>query len=188
MKIDITGAVPLGMPQRRHVHRVGQRLGAGQQPRHVGRATRAGRGPASARPPRRGAAAATPVGQRRDRSTIRGRRRAALPAAAVHQPQHGLAAAVGDPPRRRGGDRRRQAARSGSGRSIIRAEWVSRARCASTRHGRPSRTNRVSKTPSPRTAARSSANSSGVRGSCSSPSSVTTTAIGWLAARHGQEA
>ena len=58
----------------------------------------------------------------------------------------------------------------------------SRARCASSRHGRPSRTNSVSKTPSPRTTARSSACNNGACGSRNAPSSVTTTA---RFARHG---
>src|SRR6201988_1922332 len=74
----------------------------------------------------------------------------------------------------------RQSGRSGGGRSVIRADCVSRPRWASNRHGLPSRTNSDSKMPSPRTTARSSAWSKGGAGSCSLPSSVTTTA-GWLA-------
>ena len=116
-----------------------------------------------------------PAGQRADHRERRCRMRAALASAAVHQPQHALVAAVGGPARHRGGHRRRQRGRSGSGRSIIRADCVNRARCASSRHGRPSRTSSDSKTPSPRTTARSSACSSGVCGSCNCPSSVTTT-------------
>ena len=72
----------------------------------------------------------------------------------------------------------RQAVKSGAGRSISFAECVSRAKCTATRQAPPSRTNSVSNTPSPRTAARSSAHSSGASGSRDSPSRVTTTAMG----------
>ena len=112
----------------------------------------------AANPSRR--TAATRSGTRGDHH-VRGRRRAAFPAAAVDQPQRAL---VGGPrstaarPRR---SRCRQPGRSG-GQLHHLADWVSRCRCGSTRQAPPSRTSSVSKMPSPRTTARSSACSSGV--------------------------
>ena len=192
----VAGAVPLGVPQRGHVHRVGQGLRAGQQPRHVGRAS-AGSPRASVK--RRHARCAS-VGHPRGQLRRSSRRRCMMsPAQRLRSddrsPVPGCTPAAARPRRRR---RRstldaavataaRHRGRSGAGRSIIRADCVSRARCASSRHGLPSRTSSDSKMPSPRTAARSSACSNGAAGSCSSPSSVTTT-LGTRFARHGQEA
>ncbi len=75
------------------------------------------------------------------------------------------------------------ASRSGSGRSSILADWVSRPRWASSRQGLPSRTSSVSKTPSPRARAadrrRTAAERRG-RAICPSEGDQ----HGWLA-RHG---
>src|ERR1035437_360914 len=69
----------------------------------------------------------------------------------------------------------RQRSRSGSGRSSMAADRASRARWGASSRAAPSRTSSVSNTPSPRTAARSSAVSKGSFGSSTVPSKVTST-------------
>ena len=161
--------LPLGVPQRGHVHRVGQRLGARQQPRHVASRPSAGspRARVTAATPS-GAHTGDPAGQRADRRVGR-RRRAALPAAAVHQPQHALVGRRGGPPRSTPAATAAAASAAGRVRAGPSSAPTASAGPGGPRAGRPRRRGpaAISKMPSPRTAARSSACSSGAAGSCS---------------------
>ena len=100
---DVVGAEGGGMAQRGHVHRVGQRLGAGQQPRHG--LDSGGRQPPVQQHRRHpiGAGGPYPLRQRAD-GQIAGRPGAALPAAAVDQPQRTLVESLCGPLPHRGVD------------------------------------------------------------------------------------